>query len=125
MSDSISSVTLMTNGTDQFKARWGTTVYDYELNGVSTDFQDLMVAISEHRATAVEGEVGPLSTRMRNRNEYLEKLGDALAELTAAQATLKSDAGGNDKCSYDFSDAVHSTVKKLTGYNLDDNETKK
>ena len=76
---------------DVFKSRWGTTVYDYKLNGVSTDFQDLMVAISEHRATAVEGEVQPLSVRMRARNEFLNRLGTALAECSKKQAQFDSD----------------------------------
>ncbi len=119
MADTISAVAV-----DGFQSRWGTTIYDYKLNGVATDFQDLMVAVSEHRATAVEGEVEPLSTRMRARNKYLDELGASLAELTAAQATLDSDAEGDDRCSYTFSSAAKTTVKKATGHNLDNNETK-
>ena len=84
-----------------------------------------MIAVSEKRAVTVEGEVVPLTTRIRARNADLELLGKALSELTAAQATLKSDAGGNDHSSYTFSSDVKARVKDLTGYNLDDNETKK
>jgi len=91
MADTISSVPIVKDGVDVFKSRWGTTVYDYKLNNVPTDFQDLMVAISEHRATAVEGEVEPLSVRMRARNEFLDKLGTALAECSKKQAGFDSD----------------------------------
>ena len=85
MADTIASTAI-----DGFSTRWGTTVYDYKLNGVSTDFQDLMVAISEHRATAVEGEVQPLSVRMRARNDFLNRLGTALAECSKKQAQFDS-----------------------------------
>ena len=96
MADSISSVVVSDrNDPDAFLARWGTTVYDYKLNGVAVDFQDLMVAISEHRATAVEGEVGPLSTRMRNRNKDLEILGSLLAIFSQAQARFKGEDSGD------------------------------
>jgi len=96
MADSISQIPVTTtNGVDEFKARWGVSVYDYELNGVAVDFQDLMVAISEHRATAVEGEVGPLSTRMRKRNKDLEILGSLLAIFSEAQSRFKSDDSGS------------------------------
>lgn len=117
---------------ENLTAMWGINAYEYKIEDaantnrkVQVDFQDLMVAISERRATVVEGEIVPLSTRMRDRNATLDKLGTALSELTAAQATLKSDATGGDTSSYTFSDATKTTVKKLTGYNLDDNETKK
>ncbi|MBQ6470776.1 MAG: hypothetical protein IJJ33_02220 [Victivallales bacterium] len=99
MADSISSIAVTRNGTDEFRTRWGTTVYDYQLNGVSTDFQDLMVAISEHRATAVEGEVGPLSTRMRNRNKELELLGSLLAIFSETQSKFAHDANGDASAS--------------------------
>ena len=117
---------------ENLTAMWGINAYEYKIEDaantsrkVQVDFQDLMVAISERRATVVEGEIVPLSTRIRDRNATLDKLGTALSELTAAQATLKSDATGGDTSSYTFSDATKTTVKKLTGYNLDDNETKK
>ncbi|MBR3581879.1 MAG: hypothetical protein IKO01_00375 [Kiritimatiellae bacterium] len=109
---------------------WGTTFCDYTIldktgQPQKVDFQDLMIAISEKRAVSVEGEVNPLTTRIRNRNKDLEILGKALSELTAASATLKSDATGDTQCTYDFSDDVHTRVKRLTGYTLDDNEKKK
>ena len=100
MADTIASVAVTNNaGTDVFKTRWGSTVYDYQLNGVSTDFQDLMVAISEHRATAVEGEVAPLSTRMRKRNKDLELLGSLLAIFSQTQSKYAHDADGGAQAS--------------------------
>ena len=110
---------------ENLTALWGIDAYEYKVSGNQVDFQDLMIAISEKRAVAVEGEVQPLTTRVRARNKDLELLGKSLAELTAAQATLKSDATGNDRSSYTFSDDVKTRVKDLTGTNLDNNETKK
>jgi hypothetical protein len=112
---------------------WGATFYDYaiaakeggHLVSKKVDFQDLMVEVAENRAVAVEGEVNPLTTRIQTRNKDLEILGTALSELTAASATLASDATGSTASSYTFSSEVKARVKKLTGYNLDDNETKK
>ena len=74
---------------------WGVTFGDYNYGKDLTDFQDLMVKISEKRATTVEGEVAPLTTRIKARNAYLEELGDALADLTRLQAAFKSDDEGN------------------------------
>ena len=76
---------------------WGASFGDYKLNGTPVDFQDIMIMISENRATAVEGEVKPLSTRITNRNETLEKLGNVLADLTKLQAQFDSDADGDDR----------------------------
>ena len=104
---------------------WGVEFYDYNIGTRKVDFQDLMVAVSENRAVAVEGEVNPLTTRIQSRNKDLELLGKALSELTAASATLKSDATGDTASSYTFSTDVAARVKQLTGHNLDNNETKK
>ena len=59
---------------------WGVGLkfYDYNYDAKRVDFQDLMVLISENRATTVEGEVAPLTTRIKARNAYLEELGEAL-----------------------------------------------
>ena len=95
MAETIASVPVMTRDENMFLARWGTTVYDYELNSVPTDFQDLMVAISEQRATAVEGEVTPLTTRIRKRNYDLEQLGSLLAIFTQAQSKFDNEATGD------------------------------
>ena len=76
---------------------WGASFGDYKLNGSPVDFQDIMIKISENRATAVEGEVKPLSTRITNRNKTLEDLGNVLADLTKLQAQFDSDADGDDR----------------------------
>ena len=78
---------------------WGAIqFYDYTfaVNGktVRMDFQDLMVAVSEKRAITVEGEVTPMTTRIRARNAYLDRLGNGLAELTKCEASFESEDEG-------------------------------
>ena len=75
---------------------WGVSFSDYKVNGKQVDFQDLMIVISEKRAVTVEGEVTPLTARIKNRNAELDKLGSLLAIFTKAQANFKSDAAGSD-----------------------------
>ena len=75
---------------------WGVAFSDYKVNGNAVDFQDLMIYISANRATTVEGEVTPLTTRIRARNVELEKLGSLLAIFTKTQAEFASDASGSD-----------------------------
>ena len=103
---------------------WGATFGDYSIGGARVDFQDLMVVISENRAIAVEGEVVPLSTRIRQRNANLEELGEALADLTAQQAAFASDAAGTAQSGYSVSDKTHDTILKFFGYNMTKNEFK-
>ena len=79
---------------------WGASFGDYMLNGKGVDFQDIMIAIAENRATSVEGEVTPLSTRITNRNKTLEDLGNVLADLTKLQSQFDSDADGDDREGY-------------------------
>ena len=79
---------------------WGASFGDYKLDGESIDFQDIMIAISERRATVVEGEVSPLATRITNRNATLEDLGNVLADLTKLQAQFDSEAKGTDRKGY-------------------------
>ena len=79
---------------------WGASFGDYMLNGKGVDFQDIMIAIAENRATSVEGEVTPLSTRITNRNKTLEDLGNVLADLTKLQSQFDSDADGDDREDY-------------------------
>lgn len=75
-------------------AVWGLKFGEYRVNGVQVDLQDLMVTVTEQRAVAIEGEVAPLTVRVRRRNANLDALGKLLAELTRAQSTFKSDAAG-------------------------------
>ena len=79
---------------------WGASFGDYKLNGKGVDFQDIMIALSERRATAVEGEVSPLATRITNRNSTLEDLGNVLADLTKLQAQFDSESKGTDRKGY-------------------------
>ena len=118
MADSIESIPVLRNGTDEFKARWGSTVYDYKLNNTMTDFQDLMVAVAEHRATTVEGEVEPLSTRIRKRNQDLSDLGELLADLSAQQATYASDATGSTVSGHALSDKSRDTAGRLLNWGI-------
>lgn len=74
-------------------SRWGITASEYTIDGKQVDLQDLMVDVSKNRAVAVEGEVEPLSTRIRERNARLEALGEALSEMTQIQAAFDEDDG--------------------------------
>ena len=92
-------------------ARWGVKAGDYNVTvddaASMMDFQDLMVRFSKQRAVAVEGEVEPLSTRMQQRNDRIDELSEALAELTEVQAEFDSDdEGARD---------AHSWISNETG----------
>ena len=76
---------------------WGAEFGDYYLDGKGVDFQDIMIKISERRATTVEGEVTPLSSKITSRNKVLENLGNVLADLTKLQAQFDSDSKGSDR----------------------------
>ena len=76
---------------------WGVSFSDYKVNGKPVDFQDLMIEIGANRAVTVEGEVVPLTTRIKQRNSELDKLGSLLAIFTKTQADFPSDAKGSDK----------------------------
>ncbi len=75
---------------------WGVTFGDYKIGNDTVDFQDLMVAIAERRATTVEGEVAPLTPRTKKRNVDLDLAGALLSIFTKAQADFASDAKGSD-----------------------------
>ena len=93
---------------------WGEIFGDYFYGSTKTDFQDLMVGIAAHRATSVEDEVMPLTTRIKNRNAFLEELGEALADLTRLQTAFKSDDPG-DKQRETMKDSTYNTIYKLQG----------
>ena len=76
---------------------WGVQFGDFFLDGKHLDFQDVLIAIAERRATSVEKEVAPLSTKIQARNKVLEDLGNVLADLTKLQAQFSSDAKGSDR----------------------------
>ena len=81
---------------------WGAITFnDYRFDGAKMDFQDLMVAVAEKRAITVEGEVTPMSVRMRARNTKLDLAGSLLAIFTKAEADFASDAKGSDETKVD------------------------
>ena len=107
-----------TIGTNSVKLseNWGAIqFYDYTFNGDKMDFQDLMVAVSEKRAVTVEGEVTPMTTRIRTRNTYLDQLGSALAEVTKKEAEFSSDDNGDKVMSGWFSSETTATIRKAGG----------
>ena len=81
-------------GTARLNA-WGIQAHDYKMDGHQVDFQDLLVNVSKRRAVTVEGEIAPLSTRIKSRNKELEILGSLLAIFTQTQAKYASDAAGD------------------------------
>ena len=93
---------------------WGVSAFEYKIDGKQVDFQDLMIAVSEKRAVTVEGEVTPLTSRIRTRNAYLEELGSALSDLSRLQAAFKSDDGGGAQRET-MTDATRETLHKVTG----------
>lgn len=94
---------------------WGAITFnDYTFSNKPMDFQDLMVAVAEKRAVAVEGEVSPMSVRMRTRNKFLDDLGNALAELTKIEASFD----GEDKGSRDMADWMTDGTGDLLRYRL-------
>lgn len=103
---------------------WGVTFGDYKYvrwdDKVKSrlDFQDLMVEISENRAVKVEGEVQPLSTRISNRNKTLDKLGEALSDLTKLQSQFDSEAKGSDR-EGTLKNASYETLQEVFGSQVD------
>ena len=85
---------------ENLTALWGIDAFEYKVGSKQVDFQDLMIAVSENRAVTVEGEVQPLTTRVRARNKKLEDLGTVLADLTKLQSQFASDAKGSDRAGY-------------------------
>lgn len=84
----IKSITPAAVDEDLFQERWGIKACEYTMSVDGkkdrVDFQDLMVHVAEQRATSVEGEVTPLSRRIKTRNEQLKNLGKALSQVTGA-----------------------------------------
>ena len=70
-------------------------------NTLKVDFQDLMICVGARRAAVVEGEIRPMSTRMRARNNYLSDLSGILAILTTVQSGFDGDDGGGNEVTVD------------------------
>jgi len=97
--------------------QWGVEINDYSLDNVRKDFQDIMVTICSGRATAVESEIAPMSTRMRKRNDELNKLGQALSALNETQAKYSTDGGGDEAKDLVLSEAAAEGMTYATGTN--------
>ena len=102
-------------GTVHLSTDWGVQFSDYSINGKPFDFQDLMVAVAENRAVTVEGEVSPLTMRIKIRNSQLEALGSALAELTKVQSNFASDDKGDARSGIAISDTAYNTLSTVIG----------
>jgi len=74
--------------------QWNIEVKDYLVGETKTDFQDLLVLVSEDRARVIEAEVEPMATRMEVRNKRLNQLGDALAIVADIEANATDKDGG-------------------------------
>ena len=94
---------------------WGVSFSDFKVDGKQVDFQDLMIAISEKRAVTVEGEVTPLTVRIKNRNTSLDALGSALADLTREQASFDSEDDGDDRSNLEISQTTKDTLAREIG----------
>ena len=103
---------------------WGNIKFnDYKMEGRKCDFQDLMIQVSEKRATTVEAEVQPLTTRIKLRNTELDKLGVALADFTSVQAQFKNDDSGSTTHGSVSAETV-ATVSKYLKRNMNNPPTK-
>ncbi len=109
----------ITTNNIQLSQAWGAEFGDYFLGSDPIDFQDIMIAISERRATSVEREVTPLATRIQNRNKTLEDLGNVLADLTKLQAQFDSDSKGTDRSKDELQGASYQILEKVFGTPLD------
>ena len=89
---------------------WGVSFSDYKVNGKPVDFQDLMIEIGANRAVTVEGEVAPLTTRIKTRNVELDRLGSLLAIFTKTQA---DDPGPTWRYDWANSDWTKSSVEGM------------
>lgn len=98
------------NVASEMLGSWGIEANDYSIDGKQVDFQDILVRIAKKRAVAVEGEIAPLSARIRSRNALMDILGEALSVLSGAQAAFASDDAGSKTTSVSLSS---NTVKAL------------
>lgn len=102
-------------------AAWGVQVFSYGLDNNNVDFQDLMIKITEQRATTVEKEIAPMSTRMTKRNKNLEYLGEALAVLSGIATKFTEDDRKDQKTKYSdeaISDAASKGLQMVGFSNI-------
>jgi len=108
---------------DRFGAEWGVRVNDYVMDGVQSDLQDLLVAITQQRASSIEAEVLPMEDVIERRNKKLSNYGKVLQVLTQLQAMFTSEDEGKPMSisitsilSDDFTDADFWDVMSEIGY---------
>ena len=110
---------------EHFTSEWGVKVYDYKYLGVRVDLQDLLVTITQHRATSIENEVIPLQDIISRRNKRLEHYGAVLQALTELQATYTGEDDDTSKphkvniggvLTDDFKEADFWAILKEIGY---------
>lgn len=113
MADTMDTIESIDVDRDRFMDLWGVCGREYRLNGKVVDFQDLMVFIAEQRATSIEGEVSPLSRRIRTRNTQLEQLGTTLSALSNLTSQYKTDSDNpNPSVNFTFN------AETLPGFHL-------
>lgn len=71
---------------DRFSSLWGVNVYCYNYMKEHFDLQNLLVAITQNRASKIELEVQPLQDVITRRNRRLNHYGTVLQKLTELQA---------------------------------------
>lgn len=106
---------------DTFGKLWGVKIHDYKLDGVPVDFETLLVKVSCRRATIVEKQIGPVAKIVTRRNAQLKDLGDALADLSRAQAKFTEKSGPDETQSVLGKTA--ELVNKLTNETIIKNNT--
>lgn len=99
---------------DRFMETWGVKVYDYNYLNVHTDLQDLLVAITQRRALAIEDEVRPIQDIINKRNARLEQYGTVLAKLTELQSLFTNEDSGAKSVS--LSGVTNSTTFTTTDF---------
>ena len=97
------------------KERWGIDAKEYWVSGISVplDFQDVMVQVSEQRATAVEKEVAPLASRIKARNKRLETAGTALSALSKLTFDTSKDANPTSGNTTSFTKEEYGLLKEI------------
>ena len=98
---------------------YGVPQMSYTVDGVSgQDYGAALAAASFKEAVAIEKAMSAYSEVVRQRQRKLEDLGDVMASLNSAVASLKvKDTESDDKASVPNSSWVYSTAQKY-GVNL-------
>ena len=84
---------------ERFAETWGVRVYDYNYLNARVDLQDMLIAITQHRAVSIEDEVKPLEEIITRRNTRLERYGIILQKLTELQSSYTGTSVSNQQVS--------------------------